>query len=560
MNRESAFFHRSVKIAEKFLQTALVIDDRAFIADPQSEPVIAANLPSTPSTAEPVSEDAVARKIAEAPPRDQAATLEPHRFNPQPVIDGFARHGIICGVLNRVSDDTLENIGGRLNKLVDVADILVVDWHIHVGTEESTEETLTLLETILQRNVAETPRQLRLVAIYTGENNLQGVAEKIRERLESKFGALSRDGDFCMIKGAVRIVVLGKKTNKRTPEAQSQEVDFEELGARTIEEFTAMTAGLISNAALQSLSSLRSATHRILDRFSPSLDAAYLVHRSLLETPQEADEHLCPLIAAELQAVIEDSGTSISADTLSDWIDERQQRIATHADFGFGTVQEEKEFLLRLFDQGHAKLIKEPLPNPLEWIGAISPFRGCSQMDDLIKLINGTPSPESNEQLAMVMAVKTHYSSDPPKLTLGTVVSHEKDSVKTFWLCLQPVCDSVRIPGARGFPMLRLSQSNDRFGLVVKIDSAYVRLRVDPRPFKVRTVEFKADKNRQTVIATLDENGKYLFTSKGAEFQCQWIAELKFEQAQRAVNLFASQNSRVGLTESEWQRRWDGNG
>jgi hypothetical protein len=70
-------------------------------------------------------------------------------------------------------------------------------------------------------------------------------------------------------------------------------------------------------------------------------------------------------------------------------------------------------------------------------------------------------------------------------------------------------------------------------------------------------VEFKPDKDTKTVIAKADDHQNYWFESKDPEFRCRWIAELKFEQAQRAVQATANQNSRVGLTESEWQRRWE---
>ena len=53
MNRESAFFQRSVKVAGEFLQTAVVIDDRAFEIADESEPIGVLVPPPTPTTAEP---------------------------------------------------------------------------------------------------------------------------------------------------------------------------------------------------------------------------------------------------------------------------------------------------------------------------------------------------------------------------------------------------------------------------------------------------------------------------------------------------------------------------
>ncbi len=558
MHRESAFFQRSRKVAEQFLQTAVVIDDRAFQDANECKPLVEMlALPPTPSTVEPRHQEAAP---ARPPAQTQEAVGPPqaHGLDPQPVIDGFARHGIVCSVLRRQPDDCLDKPTNRLSRLAAVADILVLDWNIHSGTVESAEETLNLLETAIRRNEEETPRQLRLIVIYTGEIDLLRIAERIRDHLQTKLGAVEIDGSFAFTKGAVRIVILGKKTVAgRSPEAKSQEADFDELAARTVSEFTTMTAGLVSNVALGALARLRRATHRILDRFSPRLDAAFLVHRALLETPQEADDHLVPIIAAELQAVIRDSGSPITTEVLADWLAERQMRVPTHTTWGFKDAEDEHKSLLRLCERGHKELVKGELLPQLEWLREITPQHGCAELDQLMEFIGGTDVAGANEELAMLMAVNSQYSDEPPQLTLGTLVLHEKEGQKSYWLCLQPRCDSVRLTRARGFPMLKLSQADDRFSVVVRVDNAFVRLRIDPRPFKIRTVEFKPDKAKQVVIAIADPSGQHWFESKDPPFRCRWIGELKFEQAQRAVQAFANQNSRVGLTESEWQRRWD---
>ena len=86
---------------------------------------------------------------------------EPHLIDVQPVIDGFARHGIVCSVLRRNTSDNLDDSNSRLSRLADVADILVVDWHIHVGPIESAKETLELVETVVRRNSTESEWQRR---------------------------------------------------------------------------------------------------------------------------------------------------------------------------------------------------------------------------------------------------------------------------------------------------------------------------------------------------------------------------------------------------------------
>jgi len=559
MNRNSAFFLRSMAVAQNFLQTAVVVDDRAFTTKAESEPVGSLTPPATPSTVSPSEE-------APLPPPETAVSENPgkivheaHRFDPQPVIDGFARRGIVCAVLQRDPDDTLKNPASRLSQLSRVADVLVLDWHVHTDGTESAEETLELLEGVAARNREESPRQLRLMVVYTGETNLLNVAKQIRERLASH-GEVRDDGDFAFTQGAVRIVVLGKKTIAgRSPEAKAQEADFDELAARTISEFTAMTAGLVSNVVLDSLTLLRRATHRILGRFPESLDAAFLVHRALLDPPQDADEHLAPIVAAEFRAVIEDASEPIVSEIVKEWLDARELAAPTFAALGFASAEAEREWLLKLCDTGYKDAVKDELPGPLNWLQEISGGHGCEALDQLIGLINGGALPGADEELAMLMAIKTKYSTEPPTLTLGTIVLQQKEKARVFWLCLQPVCDSIRLSSARGFPMLRLSLSpaNQRFGLVAKVDDTFVRLRIDPRPFKVRTIEFNPDRDAKAVVGKIDEHQHYWFSAKDPEFHCRWIAELKFEQAQRAVQAIANQNSRVGLTESEWQRRWD---
>jgi hypothetical protein len=46
----------------------------------------------------------------------------------------------------------------------------------------------------------------------------------------------------------------------------------------------------------------------------------------------------------------------------------------------------------------------------------------------------------------------------------------------------------------------------------------------------------------------------FFLESQGKKFI--WVGELKFAYAQRIINQFATQFSRVGLDEFEWLRRW----
>jgi hypothetical protein len=58
------------------------------------------------------------------------------------------------------------------------------------------------------------------------------------------------------------------------------------------------------------------------------------------------------------------------------------------------------------------------------------------------------------------------------------------------------------------------------------------------------------------VVRGVREGEAVFFTAERSESRYRWISELKFEQAQRIVNKYAAEISRVGLDESEWLRRW----
>ena len=88
---------------------------------------------------------------------------------------------------------------------------------------------------------------------------------------------------------------------------------------------------------------------------------------------------------------------------------------------------------------------------------------------------------EANRQFAKMMHVKTQYDGPPPTLTLGTILCAES----TYWICLQPKCDSVRIYGPTAFPMLPMTTVTDHrmnFEIVVPHGDSWVLLSVPHKP------------------------------------------------------------------------------
>ena len=156
-----------------------------------------------------------------------------------------------------------------------------------------------------------------------------------------------------------------------------------------------------------------------------------------------------------------------------------------------------------------------------------------------------------------MMQVKTRYGSLRPYLTLGTILFSETDGESNYWLCLQPRCDSVRITGFRKFPMAPLQPKNgatEEFEIVVKHRESWKLLKISLKPHELQMIEFVAnDSESGRVLASEYDEGWQIASGTGQPFE--WVAELKDEHAQRFVNGFTGEFSRVGVNQAEWVRR-----
>src|SRR5205085_4533862 len=94
------FFERSLSVAKRFLQTAVVIDDRAFLRKEliQTVPHTVAE-PPTPSTALPFGTTEPEKASTENAAPKEATSIpdpDPHRLDAEIVIEAFAKAGIVC--------------------------------------------------------------------------------------------------------------------------------------------------------------------------------------------------------------------------------------------------------------------------------------------------------------------------------------------------------------------------------------------------------------------------------------------------------------------------------
>jgi len=552
-DRRSEFFKLSKEIAKRFLQSAVIVDDQAYFGEnlgleprpeliPPQKRSLRQDGPESGSTS------------ADEETRASNSGNAAHRFDAKKVIDSFAQQGIVCSVL-RPEEEEKETLTDMLHKLAACADIVVIDWVLQGDNGEKALEMLT-------RVAGSSTAQLRLIVVYTGDQDIMGISQEIKRVLEdiAEASVQEEDEGFTMIFGATRIAVLAKPETKLPDEHQHRLVPFDGLADRVTEEFTAMTASLISNVVLESLAQVRRNTHKILSQFSLDLDAPYLTHRALLVTPDEAEDLLTALVAEELQAILEEThvGNKAGADVIGAWIEARKDN---GVDFTL-TVEDGNDLITVITGDTVVALLRKGIEDTVKGMDCISKGKKKKILRDVHKLpltsmfhADVASSECLDEKLAFVTSMRSYYEN-VPQLTMGTIVKEMANDEPSYWVCIQPRCDCVRIGSKRVFPFLPLKVTSDgNFDITLKEGDRYVRLLHKKKPYDLRMIKFEPLKRDNGVVTAKKDGEVYCFQDT-SRHKYIWVGELRRETAQRLSNQFAATLSRVGLDESEWLRLW----
>jgi hypothetical protein len=255
---------------------------------------------------------------------------------------------------------------------------------------------------------------------------------------------------------------------------------------------------------------------------------------------------LTPLLVAEIQAVLEDTLKSplFPDSVVEDWCNNKD--FGKHAQALIQGVAI-KSFAYDFCRFGYEATSKHSLNS--------SPSK--KQLQTVLCPDDETATPpqpdiSSMKKLAVLMSQRTHYDSQRRFLKLGTILK-ECAGQKRYLICIQPVCDSTRLKGSNPFLFCyMLADSTKKTTHIVPSENSYCELTFNPSKENRTTIGFTAN-HKMKVAAERDTSTGYLFSDDN-ENKFQWVAQLKPEHAQRAVEQFASELSRVGLTESEWLR------
>ncbi|SFK27795.1 hypothetical protein SAMN04488082_11916 [Desulfomicrobium apsheronum] len=535
-----------------FLQHVVVVDDRAY-----------KEKDDTPKP------DLTAPGRGDARPKPNkeliSVSAPEHRLRTKILVESFADFGLVCSVLE---PDQNSNNDSIVLKVAQRADIVVLDWKIH---ETYGEITLGLINRILKDDSSD---RLRLFAIYTGENDLFKIADAVKGLFKPD-DIINRNDGLLFSAGPVTVTILAKEDTKVNPEFKNRVIKEENLPTKLILEFSQTTSGLMANVVLEAFAAIRSNAHSILSKFPPEMDAPYVAHRILSDPPEEAESHVVPLVMAEIENVVGGDNKvnhHLKTCNIYKWL-HNKLRFGDHSCYldvplcGDMKLRYAARFyvhhLMKLVKNGieHQYSEKDP-PNLQALIKSIK--NNNKNLSELTGLFCANGQRELlDRDFAVLTSVKSVYGSTAPTLRLGSIIAKVSSSkqfkkVDSYLLCIQPVCDSVRLDGTgRVFPFLKLiekTKPKHKIFAVLPHGDGHLELVLSLKSYDLSLIKFKPSSSGKPIVAQKSEM-KWYFDAGEEDVKYQWLADLKTAQAQRVANDFAREVSRVGLTESDWLRR-----
>jgi hypothetical protein len=595
----------SEKVAAKFLQTVVFVDDRANyrsetppptkINSPRSlnldlgiaqdkvslvpkEQTISDTGAIKPENIDSISHQSTLSQPSESGDGNEIITTittsdKWHELNAQDLIYAFSNEGLVCSVL-RPSQDELDGLSKTVTLVARNADLLVLDWVLY---GQRGDLTIQIIKDLIDLD-KQYDERLRLIVVYTGENDLRFIAKRISENVGAQ---IINDDTLCSMQlNNCRITVYAKEGVGVASDLVNRKIAVEYLPKTLLSEFSQLTSGLVSNLALDSLATLRSNTYALLSKLNSDVDIPFLTHRVLLPRPDDSAEHLVDIVVSEIRFLLDEFEVAKNASfpNIEKWLEAKNI-----SDYVLTCVESENSLtqaqILAVLEKGSSQLdvyVQRRLFSSSKKKEIYKYFTQLLCQDE-----DKTKSEKLDIEFAMLTVLGKSYldvrKQEPrQKLTLGAILEEVKDgaanalaqdnngeTLSKYWLCIQPRCDSARIKELeRAFPFLPLElvDGTGKFDLIVKNSSGNsVKLKLSNNSYDLKMEIFSVNSSDdESVIANWEtsKEGKYLVFISTNNIKYRWLADLKREHSQGIVNSFSSQLARVGLNQSEWLSRW----
>ncbi|URK16319.1 response regulator receiver domain [Thalassospira sp. GO-4] len=542
----------SRRAAQSFIQTAVFVDDRIYERGTVKEDEVKA--PISVKTRKKVTKSANSsnkQSIVVSSDVDDEGNA-PDTYD---IVNSFAKKQIVCS-LYQPKKSAQVSPKSDIFPLCKASDVVIVDWDLF-GDKGG--RALELISGLISQAVKDVPEQLRLILVYTQEVNLFSVADQIYEKVYPSIGEsfqpCENQGGLAFHTENSRIVVLGKPGRERPDTDPSHIVEESHLADIAVREFAKLASGILHAATLMGLAEIRKNSRKVLSRFSSDLDPAFLTHLAMCLPDDDASTHMIPLLVSEIEAVLEDALPTplLPEKILRDWCLNVWQPGA-HLDQLLGKKGlNHREIAEAICTKGfkEAATAHDTIPKMDSDKDKTKRVRKAS------KILLPSDGSDANHRFSHLMASRTFYGDGKKILKMGSIV-HQKDD-DLYLLCIQPVCDSVRLKKPRVFMFVQMSKGASGAGssashVIVEQGNSILELIYQPKSYLCLAAEFAPDAVSQRIAAKQEEDGSLFFEDTGWK-KYHWLDQLRTSHAQRAVERFASDLSRVGLTESEWLRR-----
>ncbi|HBB17267.1 MAG TPA: hypothetical protein DCZ97_09835 [Syntrophus sp. (in: bacteria)] len=516
--------------AEAFIKTVVCFDDKAEYRKPRSAKTATKGGDGFVTPPPAVMKAEVATLEDDAPTGDE--------LDARALTESFAQKGILCSVI--IPHATAEEVTTQITTLTKSADITILDWKLGGVTPRD-----AIVRIIEDDNAS--GGKLRLLVIYS-----DGVAKDVMTEL----AGVLRDHGFSFNESTLELtgkharIVFFQKPNPSTP--PTNVVPYEALPDHAVKEFTKLTSGLLPAAALAAITEIREQTHHLLATFPATLDGAFLAHRCLIPDPNDAEQFLLDIFEGEIGSLLRHNGVgnSVNAERCMDWVEsltsQPKEKIDKIKVFLSDYNDDKKEEFRNFFS---AKKLKEY---------EISQRIMELMYGDIVANVDAGKIGLS--LLATLDACKRSKMKTLPRLQLGSLIKNKIDGNVKYLMCIQPLCDSVRIDHESGssFPFIVLKivdvgNVNSSIDVCIFDEESVVWLAAKTKPSNLETKIFKGKSNKEKFVEAVKEESDYFFCASSGE-KYEWVGELKLGKAQRIASQLAARIHTLGIDEFEWMR------
>ena len=310
------------------------------------------------------------------------------------------------------------------------------------------------------------------------------------------------------------------------------------------------------NAVLNGMISIRKNTFKILSLYPESLDRSALSHYTALQSSgscSRADilfrDYVTKLLSEQVyDALLYADGlkNSINRDVISQilpessslWLNEEGEEISgknLKDMVRIDKLRSFKAFLYNHIENDDEKRKKAEL--------ICSAFNSGNDYVRIEGDVNRLKELSFND----CCRKRSLFSDGPFPLKFGSIVRTGNSGEYKYYMCLQPLCDSVRLSGKERFPFIELEVAPEgkNYSYVVKVGGDYVCLNAHRKPHQALvSFVFKANKSSKDVRT----DKEFIFKSTSPD-NCEflWVAELKEKYALALAQSVASSSTRVGM-------------